>query len=104
MHTAIFLKLNYFTEDNSNKEKKHLDKQRDNAQLQISDYLRWAFSSLSEVIMQINIDKEIDAGRCPTLLFCTVATTCYDKLEKEHMCYKCWLAYCKEHNIEIIYT
>lgn len=53
--------------------------------------------------MQINIDKEIDAGRCPTIMFCTVATTCYEPIEREHKCYKCWLAYCKEHNIEIIY-
>ena len=53
--------------------------------------------------MKINIDKEIDAHRCPTIMFCTVATTCYDKWEREHICYKCWLAYCKAHNIEIIY-
>ena len=52
--------------------------------------------------MEINIDKEIDAHRCPTVCFCTVATTCYDPVEREHMCYKCWLAYCKEHNIKII--
>lgn len=53
--------------------------------------------------MKINIDKEIDAGRCPTIMFCTVATTFYELIEREHICYKCWLAYCKEHNIEIIY-
>ena len=53
--------------------------------------------------MKINIDKEIDAHRCPTIMFCTVATTCYDTWEREHICYKCWLAYCKYHNIEIIY-
>ena len=53
--------------------------------------------------MEINIDKEIDAHRCPTILFCTVATTCYGSIEREHICYKCWLAYCQEHNIEIIY-
>ena len=54
--------------------------------------------------MEINIDKEIDAHRCPTICFCTVATTCYEPLEREHMCYKCWLQYCKEHNITIIYN
>ena len=53
--------------------------------------------------MKINIDKEIDANRCPTITFCTVATTSYEPLEREYKCYKCWLAYCKEHNIEIIY-
>ena len=53
--------------------------------------------------MKINIDKEIDTHRCPTFMFCTVATTSYDVWEREHICYKCWLAYCKEHNIEIIY-
>ena len=54
-------------------------------------------------IMKINIDKEIDAHRCPGLFFCTVATTGYDTWERENHCYKCWLTYCKEHNIEIIY-
>lgn len=53
--------------------------------------------------MEINIDKEIDAHRCPEICFCTVATTCYDSIEREHKYYKCWLAYCKEHNITIIY-
>ena len=53
--------------------------------------------------MGINIDKEIDVGRCPTICFCTVATTSYEPWEREHKCYKCWLEYCKYHNIEIIY-
>lgn len=53
--------------------------------------------------MGINIDKEIDAGRCPIVCFCTVATTYYDTFEREHKCYKCWLAYCRYHNIEILY-
>ena len=53
--------------------------------------------------MKINIDKEIDKNNCPGVYLCTVATTCYDKLEKEHKCYLCWLNYCKENNIEIIY-
>lgn len=53
--------------------------------------------------MKINIDKEIDAHRCPTILFCTVATTSYEEWERKHMCYLCWRDYCKEHNIEIIY-
>ena len=53
--------------------------------------------------MKINIDKEIDAGRCPTFCFCTVATTCYNSQEKENICYKCWLSYCKQNNITIIY-
>ena len=52
--------------------------------------------------MKINIDKEIDAHRCPTIMFCTVATTCYDEWEREHRCYKSWLAYCKYHSIEIM--
>lgn len=53
--------------------------------------------------MKINIDKEIDKGHCPTICFCTVATTCYEPHVRENKCYHCWLAYCKEHNIEIIY-
>lgn len=53
--------------------------------------------------LQINIDKEIDSHRCPIICFCTVATTFYDQIEREHKCYLCWLDYCREHNIEIIY-
>lgn len=53
--------------------------------------------------MKINIDKEIDNHRCPGIYLCTVATTCYTEQEREHICYRCWLAYCKKHNIEIIY-
>lgn len=52
---------------------------------------------------QINIDEQIDKGRCPALFFCTVATTGYDRLEREHECYLCWRKYCRENNIEIIY-
>lgn len=53
--------------------------------------------------MQINIDKEIDKHKCPSLCLCAVATTCYEPIEREHACYKCWFAYCRENNIEIIY-
>ena len=53
--------------------------------------------------MKINIDKEIDANRCPAIYFCTVATTYYEPHERENKCYRCWLSYCKEHGIEIIY-
>ena len=53
--------------------------------------------------MKINIDKEIDSCRCPTLCFCSVATTCYEPQDREHRCYLCWKRYCKENNIEIIY-
>lgn len=53
--------------------------------------------------MKINIDKEIDAHRCPGIFLCTVTTTCYTEQERENRCYRCWLAYCKEHDIEIIY-
>lgn len=53
--------------------------------------------------MKINIDREIDNHRCPGVYFCTVATTCYEEWKKEHKCYLCWLAYCREHNIEISY-
>ena len=53
--------------------------------------------------MEINIDKEIDAGRCPAPYFCTVVTTCYDPHVRENKCYKCWLTYCRVHNIKIIY-
>lgn len=51
----------------------------------------------------INIDKQIDKGRCPGIYFCTVATTGYEQIEKEHICYTCWLRYCRENNIEILY-
>ena len=53
--------------------------------------------------MEINIDKEIDNHRCPTICLCTVATTCYEPIEREQRCYRCWKAYCQEHNITIIY-
>ena len=53
--------------------------------------------------MKINIDKQIDKYKCPTHSFCTVATTCYNKIERENICYKCWLSFCKRNNIEIIY-
>ena len=53
--------------------------------------------------MKINIDKEIDAHRCPGIFLCTVATTCYEPWEREHKCYLCWKGYCKKHNIEKIY-
>lgn len=53
--------------------------------------------------MGINIDKKIDEGKCPAPMFCTVATTGYSQQEREHHCYLCWLNYCKENNIEILY-
>lgn len=53
--------------------------------------------------MKINIDKKIDEHKCPTFCLCTVATTCYDSLKRERICYRCWLSFCKENNIEIIY-
>ena len=52
---------------------------------------------------QINIDKQIDNHRCPSLYFCTVATTVYDPIKKEHKCYLCWKSFCLENDIEIIY-
>lgn len=53
--------------------------------------------------IKINIDKEIDNHRCPGHYLCTVATTYYEPTKREHKCYRCWLSFCKEHNIEIIY-
>lgn len=53
--------------------------------------------------MKINIDKHIDRGHCPVLSVCTVATTCYSQAEREHICYNCWLDFCKRHSIEIVY-
>lgn len=54
--------------------------------------------------MKINIDKMIEGYKCPAAYMCSVATTNYSSLEREHTCYKCWLRYCKENNIEIIYS
>lgn len=51
----------------------------------------------------INIDRMIDKGICPEPSYCTVATTYYTIEEKEHICYKCWLQYCKTEGIEIEY-
>ena len=53
--------------------------------------------------MKINIDKKIDNNKCPGGMFCTVATTHYDSFERERICLQCWLAFCKENNIEILY-
>lgn len=53
--------------------------------------------------MKISIDKAIDNHKCPAFYMCTIATTCYEPIEREHICYKCWLNYCKENNIEIDY-
>ena len=52
---------------------------------------------------RINIDKQIDEGKCPGRFWCTVATTCYPEWEREHKCYRCWKEYCKENEIEIDY-
>lgn len=54
-------------------------------------------------IRRINIDKQIDNHKCPCSYFCIVATTGYDPIEREHLCYLCWKDYCKENDIEIIY-
>ena len=53
--------------------------------------------------MKINIDKEIDKRHCPYISLCTIGTTYYEENEREHLCYLCWLRYCKENNIEIVY-
>ena len=49
------------------------------------------------------IDLAVENNRCPAIMFCTVATTCYDSYTREHICLKCWLQFCKENNIEIDY-
>ena len=49
------------------------------------------------------IDNAIENNQCPVLMFCTVATTCYDSHTRERKCLKCWLEFCKIHNIEIDY-
>ena len=49
------------------------------------------------------IDSAVENNRCPAIMFCTVASTCYDSHTREHMCLECWLQFCKEHNIEIDY-
>lgn len=51
----------------------------------------------------MNIDKKIDEGKCPEPSLCTVGTTVYTEYEREHICYKCWLSYCKREGIEITY-
>lgn len=53
--------------------------------------------------MRVNIDKKIDENRCPEPSLCVVGTTCYSEQEREHICYKCWLRFCKENRIEIDY-
>lgn len=53
--------------------------------------------------MKIAIDKMIDENKCPTRMFCVVATTGMTREEAEHHCYLCWKDYCRENNIEIDY-
>lgn len=55
------------------------------------------------MLKKINIDKQIDEHRCPGVHFCTVATTGYTAIKREHLCYICWLQYCRENRIEITY-
>lgn len=50
-----------------------------------------------------DIDNAIENNQCPVPMFCTVATTCYDSHTRERKCLKCWLEFCKIHNIEIDY-
>ena len=52
---------------------------------------------------KIIIDEMIDKHKCPALMFCTVATTCYEPQKREHLCYLCWRDYCRENNLEIGY-
>lgn len=49
------------------------------------------------------IDSAVEKYKCPEPMFCTIATTCYTPRERERECLKCWLNYCKKHNIEIDY-
>lgn len=51
----------------------------------------------------ICIDEMVDKGKCPSLYFCTVATTEYDQDERERICFRCWKNYCIENNIKITY-
>lgn len=53
--------------------------------------------------MTIIIDEKIDKHECPGIMFCTIATTFYDEIERQHICYLCWKNYCKYNNIEIGY-
>lgn len=50
-----------------------------------------------------DINKAVENNKCPTPMFCIVATTCYDFHTRERICLKCWLQFCKEYNIEIDY-
>ena len=49
------------------------------------------------------IDSAVENNRCPEPAFCTIATTVYDSHTRERKCLKCWLEFCKTHNIEIDY-
>ena len=55
------------------------------------------------VIREQDIENAIDSCKCPEPAFCTVATTCYEPHERERTCLKCWLSYCEENNIRIVY-
>lgn len=55
------------------------------------------------VIREQDIENAIDSCKCPVPMFCTVVTTCYEPNVRERTCLKCWLRYCKENNIRIVY-
>ena len=50
---------------------------------------------------KINIDRKIDEGRCPEPALCTVGTTGYSEQERKHICYRCWLNFCRQNDFEI---
>ena len=45
---------------------------------------------------KINIDEKIQNCDCPDNYICIVATTCFEKEERERICKGCWLNYCKK--------
>lgn len=55
------------------------------------------------VIADSFIQQKIDVCGCPEASFCTVATTGYEKHQRERTCMKCWLEYCRRNGIEIDY-
>ena len=49
------------------------------------------------------IDNAVENRQCPEPSLCVVATTYDEPYIRERLCLKCWLQFCKIHNIEIDY-
>lgn len=54
-------------------------------------------------ITKQELANEVAKGHCPAAgMFCTVATTGYEKAERIRMCTRCWEETMREYHVKII--